>query len=422
MKYFKLSRDDGVYWQVKKISPLLVNEGLWAIERKLRKCYYDNEWIEHEGHKYFLEKFNTKSLDGIEFGKFNAEKEIIKKSINDVDVFEIDEYDLEKEELIALLIKTKRQLQKRMDTQRIERKAWRLENRSTGIIQDTLSELLDRVKEFDNFGIVKRNTEFSNKEGLMMLNDWHIGEVVNLEDNKFNFEIARQRAEKYVTRAMEEFDVKNISEITMCFVGDMLNLDSHEDKKLTNEAARAVALEELFKITSMVIDTLLREGFELKLVGVVGNESRIKSMEFMSVVDGLAADNFDFILFMMLKARYYNCDYITFVNSCDRIEEIVKVRDKNIYLTHGQWLNHNKLEEEIASIKLRHFQKSKTMIDYCLFGHIHSALITDSYARGASLVGANGYSDKKLNIHSSCVSQNIGFVGDSIEIMSIKLN
>ena len=39
-----------------------------------------------------------------------------------------------------------------------------------------------------------------------------------------------------------------------------------------------------------------------------------------------------------------------------------------------------------------------TKIDYVIFGHIHSARVGDNYSRSSSIVGANDYSEKALNL------------------------
>jgi len=44
-----------------------------------------------------------------------------------------------------------------------------------------------------------------------------------------------------------------------------------------------------------------------------------------------------------------------------------------------------------------------------LFGHYHSCRIGDNFARGGSLSGANGYSDKFLEM-STKASQNIHII------------
>ena len=44
-------------------------------------------------------------------------------------------------------------------------------------------------------------------------------------------------------------------------------------------------------------------------------------------------------------------------------------------------------------------------IDYVIFGHIHSARVGDNFSRSSSMVGANDYSEKALNL-SGRASQN----------------
>ena len=39
-----------------------------------------------------------------------------------------------------------------------------------------------------------------------------------------------------------------------------------------------------------------------------------------------------------------------------------------------------------------------TKIDYVIFGHVHSARGGDTFGRSSSMVGANDYSEKALNI------------------------
>ena len=44
-------------------------------------------------------------------------------------------------------------------------------------------------------------------------------------------------------------------------------------------------------------------------------------------------------------------------------------------------------------------------VHYVIFGHVHSARVGDNYSRSSSMVGANDYSDKALNL-SGRASQN----------------
>jgi len=51
-------------------------------------------------------------------------------------------------------------------------------------------------------------------------------------------------------------------------------------------------------------------------------------------------------------------------------------------------------------------------IHFMLFGHYHSCRIGDNFARGGSLSGANGYSDKCLQMTTKA-SQNIHIINRS---------
>lgn len=61
-------------------------------------------------------------------------------------------------------------------------------------------------------------------------------------------------------------------------------------------------------------------------------------------------------------------------------------------------------------------------IHFMLFGHYHSCRIGDNFARGGSLTGANGYSDKFLQM-TTRASQNIHIVDrKTFEVDSIKID
>ena len=421
MKYFKLSRNDGIYWIVGKISIKLQELNLTeADNRSLRN--YDDEFRKlSDGHFYKLKRFIVDNFDGLEFGEFGNNKPIV-RDFSQTDIFEVDEYELERQELIDLYLKVKKQLQKRMDTQRIERKTLRSENRWSSIIEDTFEKLLERVEVFKpNKPTGKKVETESSKVGVMFISDLHIGEVVDLDDNQFNSIIAEKRLNEYTDRCIERFDQEHITDINLVFTGDLLNLDNHTDKKLTNEAQRAESFEKLYGIISSMIDRLLDEDFSLKIASCVGNEGRFNSFETMSNVNKIALDNFDYMLLMMLRVRYEKQDEINFLNNGDKIEDMIEINGKHFILLHGNNLKHNKLADEVEKVKLRWWKKTNIMADFVVFGHIHSPLITNTFARSGSLVGANGYSDTRLNIPTSCASQNIGIVGDTIEITPIIL-
>lgn len=420
IKYFKLTRSDGIYWQTNKILNLLAELGMTSIERQLRNCYQSKEKVKFGEYYWYLERFKVDNDTNVTFGKFGEDKEVIKRDFSTVsETLPVDEYELEREELIQYSINLKKKLQRTQDTLRIERKALRFENRASQHVENLLADLMDTVPKCK----IKPNKyeiyDNSNKAGIIHLSDLHIGETVDLINNKYNFEIAQKRLMKLFNDAILEFKLKSINNVYILLTGDLINLDTHMDKKITNEACRSEAMTKAFEILSSCIEGLLKEGFILNMASINGNESRIQGYEKFSSINSIAMDNFDYLLYFLIKTRYE--DSITFLNNGDKLEDMININGKNIILVHGDKLSHNNLMDSILKLKYRWFEKTGIMADYCLLGHIHQDKIENIYARSGSLVGANGYSDNGLNIPNSRASQNIGIIDENIKMFAIPL-
>jgi predicted phosphodiesterase len=326
-----------------------------------------------------------------------------------------DEEELEYLQLAEEYTKLKKKFQNMQDKLRIERKFIRKQSREDNM-RDVLTDTLDKVDKynFKNYQPIKDNVY---AEMIIQLSDLHCGQFI---EGKYNYEIMEERLIKYFSKAIQIASEKSIPTITIAFTGDIFNLDHVMDKLLMNEEVRAESLRRGFEIISGCIDMLLENNFSIKLIGVLGNESRVNSHEYMSNVTRLAVDSFDYMLFILLHTRY--SERITFLNMCNEIEALFVVNDKVIALAHGHRLKHNQLGKEVASMKLRLFQDKGIMMDYLLFGHIHQTLITPFCARSGSLVGEDEYSSVGLNIPMSRASQNIIIVNNDIEVTPINLD
>jgi hypothetical protein len=322
---------------------------------------------------------------------------------------EIDE-SLEKENA-----KLRKQLQKSRDDLRILRKDDRSMYRNNEVYSNFIDSLMDYVdNRCDNYTPcrIKPIDENLQKQMILCFGDHHLGQKISLPTNEFNMDVARQRLFKYVNKSLEYAKSMNISNITVLWVGDGLNLDDRLDQLLTNQYTRAESFLRAFDLYCEIVEYLLNKGYEISMAGIVGNESRMKGHEHMSNVDDVAKDNLDYMVYQMLKRKYKN--YITFINDCDKLEDMIHVNGHEIIILHGNNIKHSNLDREIKSVKERWFTYSGIWADYAMLGHIHSPLITSDYARSSSLCGENSYSDKKLNISFSSVSQNMFIVGKDI--------
>lgn len=390
-----------------------------SIQKSIKKRKIDGEDYSDTYERLFDIEISKdearKRLKGIEnYLKFKEEL-ANKKSEETIEKEFTEEEELEYLQLAEEYTKLKKRFQNMQDKLRIERKFIRKQSREDNI-RDILLDNLSEVEKF-NFEHYEPVYTDNYEEMIIQISDTHIGQFI---EGKYNYEITKERLIKYFSKAKRVADEKGITEITLAFTGDIFNLDHVMDKLLTNEKVRAESLRVGFEMFSSCIDMLLRENYKVKLVGVLGNESRVNSHEYMSNVTKLATDSFDYMLFILLHTRY--SERVEFLNMCDDIETVIDVNGKLIALLHGHRLKHTQLRKEVAALKLRLFQEHEVMIDYAIGGHLHETLITPYFARSGSLVGSDEYSSIGLNIPMSRASQNLIIVGDDIEVTPINLD
>ena len=99
----------------------------------------------------------------------------------------------------------------------------------------------------------------------------------------------------------------------------------------------------------------------------------------------------------------FNDSAVKFIEG-DPLEMVVEVAGQNLLCLHGNGSIKSGIETSINQIVGRYKMRG-VGIDYVIFGHIHSARVGDNFSRSSSLVGANDYSERALNL-SGRASQN----------------
>jgi len=340
-----------------------------------------------------------------------------KKEFTDEDILEM--YPDSDIELIRENIRLDKKNQKFSDTSRIERKSVREYARLDNAVSEYNKELIKILDRYNLSKFTIQHKYYQNEAaGILHLTDAHFNELVNLVINKYDFKIAAKRCKLFVDEAREYFKLKNIRNVLFAITGDLLNSDRRLDELLNQATNRSKATFLATRIIElMILD--LNQDFNITVANVTGNESRVNKDVAWS--DVLATDNYDFTIFNILNYIFKGCKGINFVINEDPTEQVVKVAGKNILLVHGnQKVLKQKLEAGIQSIKGK-YTAMGTIIDFVLLGHLHSARIGDVYARGSSIVGANAYSNRELQL-TSRASQNIHIIYTNDRIDSIKID
>jgi predicted phosphodiesterase/transposase-like protein len=297
-------------------------------------------------------------------------------------------------------VKLAKQKQAHQDTNRIERKTFREYARLENSVAALNQSLLNVLRENKFHKATKRHPRKGKAVGVVHLSDLHFNELVDLPSNRYDFDVASKRIKRHIEAAKTYFSTQRISNVIIALTGDLINSDRRLDELLSNATNRAQAVFIAVDILQQAIIDLNRN-YNITVACVSGNEARVNKESGWT--DVLATDNYDFTIFNMLRALFMGSK-INFVAD-DPMEVVLKVAGQNLLLLHGHGSITSRHESSINQIKGRYASRGIN-IDYIISGHIHSARIGDTYARSSSLVGANDYSEKALNL-SGRASQNL---------------
>ena len=295
-------------------------------------------------------------------------------------------------EIIHSNVKLAKQKQSYQDLNRIERKTFREYARVENAIAEYNKKL---VKIFDNYKLstlTKSHKRTSKAVGVIQFSDVHFNELVDLKHNSYDFTIASKRCKYFVKRAIMYFKSQSISNILIAQTGDLLNSDRRLDELLSMATNRSKATFLAVDIFQQII-LELNKHFNVSICSVTGNESRVRQDWGWSKM--LASDNYDYTIFQILRYIFNDSD-INFIDG-DPTELIVEVAGQNLLVLHGNGAIKKGIDTSITQIMGR-YKARGINVDYVIFGHIHSARVGDNFSRSSSMVGANDYSEKALNL------------------------
>lgn len=322
-------------------------------------------------------------------------------------------------------------IQKLRDENNLLRKSARETFRGEQALEEIKSKLYSMAKDLsaldfiENWGKEKEFIETKNNNiGILVLSDWHIGKLVNLDENKFSEDIAVQRLNKLYERIREQIYTYELTELRVVLLGDFIHAQSRPDMKTQGQYVEIESGLKCFYLIKNLIDRLYNHLNKIDIDCVVGNESRFDSSNPHTNLNEVAKNSIDYMIYEMLSLAYKENKGILVHSTNNYFENLVDINGFNLLAIHGDKINHSKLESELSKLKYKIYQDTRKSVDYIVMGHIHSALITDGYSRNASLVGADEYATRGLNIPESYVSQLFGVLNrdtKDLVMFSLKL-
>lgn len=265
-------------------------------------------------------------------------------------------------------------------------------------IKDFVDELPD-IKEWKN----KRKASKSNEEWVLLFSDFHYGQVVKpIEIGNFaqyNTKKAQERL-MYLSRTIQhltEYHTNPPDTLNIFFLGDMIDSVILRASQLaTTEIGLVKQIIGCIDLVTQFLISLTGSFKKINCYGIGGNHSRVTK----SFADSVAQDNFDILIYEMVKQKVESIKKIK-ITYPESTHMIVQIQNHKFWLEHGDtlrsWLGlpfygANREKGNIQGL-LNIFNQG---IDYLTIGHFHQYADFNNIIMNGSFVGGDGYSIGRL--------------------------
>lgn len=351
------------------------------------------EYKEEILHLFELDGYGYATIAQHLIDKYNLKvtKNSLRHRIGD-----IVKYCLADKEIVEYNIKLARNNQKQADLNRIKNKSFREHSRIENALVAYNDEIIKLLKT-EGLKTSIRKHKSNNKSVLIVhISDPHFNELVDLKHNKYDFKVASKRLQKFAHHIKRYAKFEDCNDIFIGITGDLLNSDRRVEEKMSMATNRAKAtFLGVHLLKNFILD--LNSIANISVGCVSGNESRAYEYGFTDII---ATDNYDYTIFSILKLLLPEIKFVT----SGAMELVVEINGHNVLLIHGHTLR--KMDSNIIAKVVSKYSRNGVILDFMICGHLHETMITDFLCRGSSLVGANAYSEKALNL-SSRAAQNI---------------
>ena len=306
-------------------------------------------------------------------------------------------YVIADKDILESNVRLSKQKQRIQDLNRIQNKSFREHARIENALVEYNKELINLLKTESTNTKVKKHKKTKKAIILVQIADTHFNEIVDIDSNKYDFQIASKRLQKFAYHIKKYAKLHETKKIIVGITGDLMNSDRRMDEYLNQSTNRAKATF----LSTILLKTFLLELNEIANISVAcvtGNESRVH--QELGWTDIVASDNYDVTIFEMLRLLLPKMNFM----SGNALEMVLEINGQNVLLIHGHQLG--KMDSNQVSKCIAKYSMNGIKIDFIICGHLHETMIRDQIARSASLVGSNTYSERALNL-SGRAAQNI---------------
>lgn len=314
---------------------------------------------------------------------YKSKRDRLKNKLNfDLESFNSNESEVLNDDLTSDLEKLKIEKFKLSDERsQINNSLRRISREET--LKEIAQEVADRMNKDKLLNPICRTVSTStDKEGLLLLSDWHYGILIENNFNRFNPDIARLRVAKLLDEVISIIQKDKLSKITVANLGDMVAGNIHLKIRLQS---RIDLLTQIMEVSELLAEFLfeLCKFTDVDYISVYDNHSRIDPNK----KDSLELESLCRITDWYLKSRLGSNILFLSENPSDIAN--IKIKGHEIAFEHGHKdalpniiknINNflNKHVDLICSAHLHHFSADESCNTVLISNG--SLMGTDSYA------------------------------------------
>lgn len=269
----------------------------------------------------------------------------------------------------------------------------------------------------------------SNSIPVLMVSDIHYGENVNPNEvpnaNCYSPEVAKARWDRLINNTILKTRSKDkpCKGIVVCFLGDDISGDIHDELKETNDKTPVDACMEIASQKVKMLRAFEKEYGKVWVVSVMGNHGRTTKKPQSK---GLAEHNYDSLVAAIVKKQMEGDKNISFYTPKSG-EAYFELNGVNFLATHGDRIGSRGGQGFIGCSATIARGQHKTRqayaqigkpIDWLLIGHFHTPMQLEHTIANGTTVGYSQYA-RDLKIEPSYPSQTLFFVNDKYGVTDV---
>lgn len=257
-------------------------------------------------------------------------------------------------------------------------------------LTENLIEIAQNLNKEKPLELDRYIINYSKKEGILALSDWHFGMVTDNIWNQYNTEICKSRVAELCVKVKNYIKIHNLEKIHIILLGDEIHGAIHNGCRVASEENTSEQLMKVSEIIAELVNELSNEAKETFVYSTYGNHART----IQNKNDSIHSDNMEKIIPWWLNQRFANRDDIQIIDS--EFYEFIKLNvcGYNIVATHGDLDNFKNLGVTVNTLFSKLYHEN---VDYTISGDKHHLEEFEQFGIESilvrSLCGADDYSN-----------------------------